>query len=223
MAPVLGQQGRLVDLGYYLNEGYQCHVGQAPLLLLAVPRQAPREEECVPDVFVGTAEELIDYRMDYTCDAVDKDHDLVLQNLSSVCEVPDVAEAEDGLHSPPGYHGIQRGAVSALEVLPDDLCTGLAEAQRQKRANLDDGLFQDHRLHRLRRLLGVPSHRSQHHHPPPDGVPVAHDLSGQAARGVAAVQGLPGPLLRSGNLLPVMLLIPNRHGLQGIVPNLFQL
>mmetsp|Transcript_10788 Transcript_10788/g.31943 ORF Transcript_10788/g.31943 Transcript_10788/m.31943 type:complete len:219 (+) Transcript_10788:821-1477(+) len=190
--------------------------------------QAPREEEGVPNVLVGAAEKLMDAGMHHVRDPVDEDHDLVLQDLGRVGEIPDVAETEDGLHAPPGDHGVQRRAVAALHVEADDLGAGLAEPQGEQRADLDDRFLEDHRLHGLRNVLRPlvlrDAHRGQH--PPPEllhdrllGRQLRHHRSGV----VPVVEAVALPHARAADLLLLVLLVADGHGLERVVPDSVQL
>mmetsp|Transcript_17770 Transcript_17770/g.51856 ORF Transcript_17770/g.51856 Transcript_17770/m.51856 type:complete len:356 (+) Transcript_17770:202-1269(+) len=138
---VLLEQRGGVDVGDYLDERDQGHVREALLLAGAVLREAPGQEEGVPDVLVGAAEVLVDAGVHHARNAVDEDHNLILQDLGGVSEVAYVAKTEDPLHPPTRDHGVQSRAGLPLHVLADDLGASLAEAKGQQRADLDDRLL----------------------------------------------------------------------------------
>ena len=69
---------------------------------------------------------------------------LLLKHFRRFRELPDVAEAEDGVHFPPRHHGVQVPAV--LHVLADDLRPRVAEADRQQGTDFGDGSLQALRL-----------------------------------------------------------------------------
>jgi hypothetical protein len=78
--------------------------------------------------------------MNYSSDSIHKDHDLLLENFGGVGEISDVAETEDRYDLLPWYDGVH--TTRALHVLSDNLGASLAEAQGEKRPNVDDRLLQ---------------------------------------------------------------------------------
>mmetsp|Transcript_83801 Transcript_83801/g.260416 ORF Transcript_83801/g.260416 Transcript_83801/m.260416 type:complete len:377 (+) Transcript_83801:423-1553(+) len=155
VVPVLGEQRRLADLRHGLDDRNQGHIGQALLLLWGMAGEAPCQEEGLTHVLVRAAAKLAGASVDDRSNAVGEHRDLVLQDLSRLGEVPHGAEAKYALDCPPGPHGVEGGGQVALHALHDDLRAGLAEAESQQRAYLDDGLLQDNRLHGLGYLVEV--------------------------------------------------------------------
>mmetsp|Transcript_52541 Transcript_52541/g.159248 ORF Transcript_52541/g.159248 Transcript_52541/m.159248 type:complete len:303 (-) Transcript_52541:377-1285(-) len=196
--PAVGRQhAGLVDLSNDLDEGHHGHVSELALPLRAVGSQAPDEEEGVANVLVWCTMVVVHAAMHNFTHLVHEEHDLLFEHLSGVSEVPDVAEAYDGINLPSGYHCIHACAGAALHVLADDLCASLPEAQSQEPTQLDDGLLEDDGLHGLPHLLHV----------------------------VGSVQQLPAPAALGQllpafgvlNLLPPVLQVAELHGLQGVV------
>mmetsp|Transcript_54683 Transcript_54683/g.144025 ORF Transcript_54683/g.144025 Transcript_54683/m.144025 type:complete len:404 (-) Transcript_54683:1144-2355(-) len=169
---VLGHRRRLVENADDLHGTDQGQVADALMLLFEVIREAPGQEEGVSHVPVRAAVELVGAVVDDTRDAVHKDHDVILEDFRGIGEVPDAAIAEDGLHLPPGDHGVQRGAVTDPHVLGNDPGAGLPKAEGEERADLDDCLLQHHRLHGLWRLRFLP----------PEPVPHRLDLPPEASQ-----------------------------------------
>mmetsp|Transcript_54220 Transcript_54220/g.118687 ORF Transcript_54220/g.118687 Transcript_54220/m.118687 type:complete len:250 (+) Transcript_54220:579-1328(+) len=154
MISVLCQQGGFVDLSDDLDEGEQRHICQLLLLRCAVIRKSPGEQKCFTDVLVRIPKEFIDARMNHRCDAVHKDHHLILEDFRCIRKVSDITEAEDRLYPPTRDHGVECCTISSTHVLTNNLCTSLSKTQSQQGTNLDDGLFQHDSFHRLRDLFG---------------------------------------------------------------------
>ena len=74
-------------------------------------------------------------------DLVDEDKNLLLKNLSAICEVSDVAKAVDSLDSLAWEHRIQ--VTARVHVLGDNCGTGLSETESQQVGDLRDGLLQN--------------------------------------------------------------------------------
>mmetsp|Transcript_25161 Transcript_25161/g.63837 ORF Transcript_25161/g.63837 Transcript_25161/m.63837 type:complete len:222 (-) Transcript_25161:1571-2236(-) len=184
--------------------------------------QAPGQQEGFTHVLVGTSEELGDAGVHDTGNAVHEEHHLVLQHFRCIREVPDVAEAKDAVHSPSRDHHVQRSAIAALHVLANDLSTSLAETECQEGADLDDGLLQYCRLHRLRHVPVSRVHMGRQLvlpalHPLPQGVPRA-PLGGQGHHRIRNLLPAVGC-----HLLKVTLVVAHRHGLQRVSPDFVQL
>mmetsp|Transcript_45141 Transcript_45141/g.119363 ORF Transcript_45141/g.119363 Transcript_45141/m.119363 type:complete len:539 (-) Transcript_45141:150-1766(-) len=161
---VLSQHPRLVDLRQHPDKRRDGQVGELPLSLPRRARQAPDQQETVADVLVGGAVIIVDATVNYLTDLIDEDHDLLLKHLRRICEVPDVAETDDGVDLLPRHHGVDPRRPAA-HVLPDDLGARLSEAEGQEAAELDDRLLEDDRLHRLLHLFEVVALVKQLHAP----------------------------------------------------------
>mmetsp|Transcript_104281 Transcript_104281/g.181196 ORF Transcript_104281/g.181196 Transcript_104281/m.181196 type:complete len:222 (+) Transcript_104281:878-1543(+) len=94
---------------------------------------------------------VVDTTVDNLPDLIDKQHHFLLQHLSRVRKMPDVAETDDCIHLLPRDHGIDASACAAthVDVVSDDFRTSLTKAQSQQATEFDDCLLEDHRLHRL--------------------------------------------------------------------------
>mmetsp|Transcript_10237 Transcript_10237/g.32437 ORF Transcript_10237/g.32437 Transcript_10237/m.32437 type:complete len:236 (+) Transcript_10237:1026-1733(+) len=111
---------------------------------------APDEKEGLPYVLVGSPKILVHDPMDDLRHLVHKDHGLLLQDLRGDVEVLDLDVAVDGLDLPAGDHGVHAVAVVVLHVLQivaNDLRTGLPEPEGKQGAELDDGVLEDLGLH----------------------------------------------------------------------------
>mmetsp|Transcript_60554 Transcript_60554/g.175347 ORF Transcript_60554/g.175347 Transcript_60554/m.175347 type:complete len:625 (-) Transcript_60554:809-2683(-) len=148
LAVVLQYRG-LVDRGEDLYERGDAHVDHLCAdLLRGLLAHAPHDEEGLADVPVRGPVPGVDGAVYDLRQLVHEDHDLVLQDLGRVREVPDVAEAENGVDPAARDHGVDRRRVFA-HVLDDDLRPSLAESEGEQLPQLDDGVLQDLGLHRL--------------------------------------------------------------------------
>mmetsp|Transcript_8444 Transcript_8444/g.26259 ORF Transcript_8444/g.26259 Transcript_8444/m.26259 type:complete len:329 (+) Transcript_8444:796-1782(+) len=193
---------RLVNCRNHLHKGDHAHVPHfGAVCLCEVLAHSPHNKEGVPDVAVGRTMPCVHNVVHNLCNLVYKHHDLVLQHLRRICEVPDVTEAEHGINLVARDHGVHCGTV-VIHVLPDDLRASFTESQREQLPKFDDGILQD---------LGFQSLHLDISSPMPTSATPVLVLSARAGR-----------LLFLLLLLPVRL-ISQLHGVQWVVPNLFDL
>ena len=76
---------------------------------------------------------------------IHKLHDVLLQNLSGVCEVPDVTEAKDRHDLVAWNHGVQ--VTPTAYIIGYDLCPSISKAHSQQAADLVDGVLQNPGFH----------------------------------------------------------------------------
>mmetsp|Transcript_83802 Transcript_83802/g.260419 ORF Transcript_83802/g.260419 Transcript_83802/m.260419 type:complete len:235 (+) Transcript_83802:815-1519(+) len=149
MPAVAGEVRGAVDGAQDLGEGDDRQIRHPlrlrPLLLL----HAPDDEEGLPVVLVRRPVVLVRHAVDDLCDHVHEGVDLRLQHLGRDGEVADPAHADDAVHPGAGNHRVDGHGLLALHVVSDDVGARLAEAEGEQGAELDDGLLQDQRLHRL--------------------------------------------------------------------------
>mmetsp|Transcript_24062 Transcript_24062/g.74792 ORF Transcript_24062/g.74792 Transcript_24062/m.74792 type:complete len:284 (-) Transcript_24062:1217-2068(-) len=85
--------------------------------------------------------------MDNGGNLVDEHHGVLLENVGARGKVPDAAPAVDCLDFRAGDQRVHH-VVVVVQVLADDLATGLAKAERQQGAELDDRVLEDFCLQR---------------------------------------------------------------------------
>mmetsp|Transcript_53139 Transcript_53139/g.137279 ORF Transcript_53139/g.137279 Transcript_53139/m.137279 type:complete len:340 (-) Transcript_53139:1917-2936(-) len=144
MRAVYGQVAVAAHLRKHLDEGHHSQVSDlGPQLRLEQP-DPPHEQEGGATILVRRAKVLVHHPVQNGRHLVHEDLGLPLQHLCDATEMADVAEAVDGLDLVARYHCIYRGiGIITSEVLDDDLAPRLSEAQRQKGAELDDGILED--------------------------------------------------------------------------------
>ena len=116
--------------------------------------ELPDEQKGVADVLVGRAAVQRDLAVDDAGDRVDEAHDLLLEHLGGVGELPDVAKPKNAGDAPAGDHWVE--LPSRSHVARDDLGARVAEPHGQQGADLVDGVLQNPRLHQLL-ALGDPA------------------------------------------------------------------
>ena len=84
-------------------------------------RAETHQQECVPNVLVGESSVKGDLHVHDFRDGVDKLHDILLQHLCRVRELPDVTEAEDSIH-------LQQAGASRMCTHRDALHHGVLKA-----------------------------------------------------------------------------------------------
>ena len=138
-------------------------------------RDLPHQQEGLADVLVRAPAVTVHRFVHQRTDLVHEDQNLLLEHLSHLREVPDIAKAENRAFFLALYHRVH---VSLLDyVRADDLGTRAAEDYRQKRTNFDDGITDDSRLQfsiKIQLLLGgrfgVLCHEHQFLHHSLDGL-----------------------------------------------------
>ncbi len=112
----------------FLKMRRQLHVGVTASRICKYAK-FPRAHLCVDDISNG----------------VDKLHDVLLQHLSGVCEVPDVTEPKDSNNLVARNHGVQ--IAPTPYIVGYDLCPSIPKAHGQKAADLVNGVLQDPGFH----------------------------------------------------------------------------
>mmetsp|Transcript_110860 Transcript_110860/g.313725 ORF Transcript_110860/g.313725 Transcript_110860/m.313725 type:complete len:241 (+) Transcript_110860:750-1472(+) len=156
VAAVHREDPGLAHLGDDPDEGHHRHVSELGLLLRGGPGEAPDEEKGIADIFVGRTVVVVNATVHNLANLVHEEHYLLFKDFRGVHKVANVAKANDGIHRLAGHHGVHASCGAALHVLPDDLGSGFAKAQRKEASQLYDRLFQHDRLHRFLGFSHVP-------------------------------------------------------------------
>mmetsp|Transcript_100751 Transcript_100751/g.183751 ORF Transcript_100751/g.183751 Transcript_100751/m.183751 type:complete len:205 (-) Transcript_100751:1084-1698(-) len=118
---VVLENSRFVDRSNHLHKGNDAHLGHLRSHLLSeVLAHAPNYQESVAYITIGSTMPRLYNCVHNLCNLIHKDHDLVLQYLCCVCEVPNVAKTKDSFHLVAGNHRIHSGTV-VVHVLANDL------------------------------------------------------------------------------------------------------
>lgn len=75
-------------------------------------RQLPHQQECIPNILIGSASMQRNLHVHNACNGVDKLHDLLLQDLCGVRELAYVAKAKYGINLLTRYNRFQVAPVA---------------------------------------------------------------------------------------------------------------
>lgn len=147
--PVLQDLSWFVNLYERLYEWVNWEVSQYAQVLLVVPGdlvilvyavvalwQFPNQQESFPNVFVRRASVLVDCFMDDGADLVNKEQNILLQDLVDLIEPPNITKPKNGTFLRAFNHGIHIPFLN--NILPNNLCACTTKNNTQQNPNLYD-------------------------------------------------------------------------------------